>query len=994
MKHLFTLFLLMLVTFSLSAQKTIKGTITSTNGETLIGVTVQEKGTSNGVLSDIDGMYQLTVANGATVTFSYTGYGPYEIIVSDETTYDVTLKEGVDLDEVVITALGISREKKSLTYASQEVSGDELTEVKDVNAINALTGKTAGIQINRSGSGVGGSTRIVLRGNKSLTNNEPLIVIDGVPMNNGRQGDQANLFGGGIDSGDGISNVNPDDVESMTVLKGASAAALYGSQAANGVILITTKKGKAGRAKVNFSSSMITETAAYKPSLQYKYGQTSDGAEFSWGPAVNATNHVDDFFQTGVNWINALSISGGTENLQTYFSYSNTNAKGIIPTNTLNRHNFTLTESGKFYDGKVEVSGTVSLINQDVKNRPAGGLYFNPLTGLYFFPRGLDFNDYATNYETYSSDRNFNVQNWVADRDIQQNPHWILNRNLNNRTRNRVISSVSTKFNFTDWLSLQLRGNVDKSIDEASQHIYATTQATLSDANGRYILNNLETTQIYADAILSLNRQLNDDLSLNANLGTSHRQNEFASDVFDSQGAGLRFANIFSLQNISQPNANISQSLIRNKLNAGFASVSLGYQNTYYLDATVRNDWSSALPDQSFLYSSIGASVVLSEMMSTNAIDFAKLRVSYATVGNDVAAYVANARTDNHSISSVTGLNVNRVGPIPGTTLQPEVSKSLEIGLDFRTLSNRLGVDLAYYNTNTTNQFIRISAPAGSGFSQYLVNAGDVQNSGIEAFVTFDAVESDGFNWNIGLNFARNRNEIITLHEALDNGTFFINDAGVNSYAMVIKEGSQFGDIYGRKFERDASGNIVVEDGKPKPTEGALEYLGNPNPNFMAGLTNTLTYKGVTLKFLIDGRFGGQVMSVTEALLDEFGVSQRSADARDAGGVDVSGATLDAEAYYTAVGGRSGITEAYMYDATNIRLRELSLGYSLPKDAVSGAGLSSARISLVGRNLFFFRNDAPFDPDVTFATGVGFQGVDVFSLPSTRSLGFNLSVGF
>lgn len=994
MKNLFTLFLLMSVSLGLSAQKSISGTITSTNGETLIGVTVQEKGTANGALSDLDGNYQLTVADGATVIFSYTGYAPYELTVGSESTYDVVLKEGVNLDEVVVTALGISREKKSLTYASQEVSGDELTAVKDVNAINALTGKTAGIQINRSGSGVGGSTRIVLRGNKSLTNNEPLIVIDGVPMNNSRQGDQANLFGGGIDSGDGISNINPDDVESMTVLKGASAAALYGSQAANGVILITTKKGKAGRAKVNFSSSMITETAAYKPSLQYKYGQTSDGAEFSWGPAVNAPNHVDDFFQTGVNWINALSISGGTENLQTYFSYSNTNAKGIMPTNTLNRHNFTLTESGKFYDGKVEVSGTVSLINQEVANRPAGGLYFNPLTGLYFFPRGLDFNEYETNFEVYSSDRNFNVQNWIADRDIQQNPYWILNRNLNNRTRNRVISSISTKFNFTDWLSLQLRGNVDKSIDEATQHIYATTQATLSDANGRYVLNNLETTQIYADAILSVNKQLNDDLSLNANLGTSHRRNEFASDVFDSFNANLRFANIFSLQNISQPNANFSQSLIRNKLNAGFASVSLGYKSTYYLDATVRNDWSSALPTQSFLYSSIGASVVLSEMMSTDAVDFAKLRVSYATVGNDVAAYVVNDRTDNHSISSVTGLNVNRVGPIPGTVLQPETSKSLEVGLDFRTLNNRLSADLAYYRTNTINQFIRISAPAGSGFSQYLVNAGNVQNSGIEAFISYDVVESNDFNWNMGLNFSRNRNEIITLHEALDNGTFFINDAGVNSYAMVIKEGSQFGDIYGRKFERDADGNIVVEGGAPKPADGALEYLGNPNPDFLAGLSNTLTYKGVTLKFLIDGRFGGQVMSVTEALLDEFGVSQRTADARDAGGVDVNGTMLDAEAYYTTIGGRSGITEAYMYDATNIRLRELSLGYSLPQDAVSGIGLSSARISLVGRNLFFFRNDAPFDPDVTFATGVGFQGVDVFSLPSTRSLGFNLSIGF
>ncbi len=994
MKQLLTLLLLVLAAFSLSAQKTIKGTVASADGEPLIGVSILEKGTLNGTVTDVDGSYELTVAEGASVEFSYTGFATQTITVGDQASLDVVLKQGVELDEVVVTALGISREKKSLTYASQEVGGAELTDVKDVNAINALAGKAAGVFINRNGSGVGGSTRILLRGNKSLTDNEPLFVIDGIPMSNSRQGDQASLFGGGIDSGDGISNINPEDIESMTVLKGASAAALYGSQAANGVILITTKRGKAGAAKVNFSSTLITETAAYKPDLQYKYGQTSDGAEFSWGGQVNAPNHVDDFFQTGVNWINSLSISGGSETMQTYFSYSNTDAKGIVPTNEFNRHNFTLTETGKFFDGKVEIKGSASFINQEVKNRPSSGLYFNPLTGLYFFPRGLDFNEYKTNYEVFSEARNFNLQNWVADRDIQQNPYWILNRNLNTRTRNRVISSITTKFHLADWLSLQLRGNIDKSIDEAKQEIYASTQATLADANGRYILNKYNDTQTYADAILSINKQLN-DVSVNANIGAIHRRIEFGNDAFDSQGADLRFANIFSLQNINQPNANISQSLTRTKLNAVFGSVSLGYNSTYYLDATVRNDWASSLPDQSFAYYSVGGSVVLSELMDVQAIDFAKLRVSYATVGNDVAAYVANARTDNHSISSVTGLNVNRVGPIPGSTLEPELSKSFEVGLDLRAMSNRVSLDLSYYKTNTTNQFLRISAPAGSGFSQYLVNAGDVQNSGVEVFLGVDVLESDGLNWNMTLNLAANDNEIIELHPALDNGEFFINDAGVNSYAMVIRKGGSFGDIYGRKFERDAGGNIVIEGGAPKPTEGALEFLGNPNPDFMAGLSNTVSYKGVTLKFLIDGRFGGEVMSVTEALLDEFGVSKRSADARDAGGVDVNGTMVDAEAYYTAVGGRSGITEDYVYSATNIRLRELSLGFNLPKSVTDGLGfVNTARISLIGRNLFFFMNDAPFDPDVTFSTGVGFQGVDVFSLPSTRSFGFNLSLGF
>jgi TonB-linked SusC/RagA family outer membrane protein len=995
MKNFFTLLLLVVLTVSAaSAQKNIRGTVSSSDGEPLIGVSILEKGTSQGTITDYDGNFELSITEGAILEFSYTGYASQSITVGSDDTYNVTLREGVNLDEVVVTALGISREKKSLTYASQEVGGEALTDVKDVNAINALTGKAAGVVINRNGSGVGGSTRIVLRGNKSLTDNEPLFVIDGIPMVNSRQGDQENLFGGGIDSGDGISNINPDDIASMTVLKGASAAALYGSQAANGVILITTKKGKAGTAKINFSSSMVTENAAYGPELQYTYGQTSDGAEFSWGPQVNASNHVDDFFQTGVNWINSLSISGGSETMQTYFSYSNTQAKGIVPTNELDRHNFTLTETGNFYDGKLEVNGSASFISQEVQNRPASGLYFNPLTGLYFFPRGLDFYTYRDNFEIFSNDRNFNVQNWVADRDIQQNPHWILNRNLNQQTRNRVIASLSAKVRLNDWLDLKLRGNTDKAFDEAKQSIYASTQATLADPNGRYILNRFNNSQTYADAILSANKQV-DNLSVNANLGMSHRQTEFAQDDFDSQGADLRFANIFSLQNINQPNANFKQSLTRSKLNAAFGSVSLGLNSTYYLDATVRNDWSSALPDQSFLYYSVGGSVVLSELMGSNGIDFLKLRASYATVGNDVSAYVVNARTSNHEISSVTGLNVNRVGPIPGSTLEPELSKSLEIGLDFRTFNNKLSLDLAYYKTNTTNQFLRISAPAGSGFSQYLVNAGDVENSGVEVFLGLDLVQTDNFSWNMGLNAAANRNEIIELHPALDNGEFFINDAGVNSYAMVIRTGGSFGDIYGRKFARDANGNILLDGGAPQPTEGALEYLGNPNPDFMAGLSNTLTFKGVTLKFLIDGRFGGEVMSITEALLDEFGVSQRSADARDAGGVEVNGTKVDAEAYYTAVGGRSGITENYVYDATNIRLRELSLGFNLPKSFTENLGfLNTARISLIGRNLFFITNNAPFDPDVTFSTGVGFQGVDVFSLPSTRSFGFNLSLGF
>lgn len=998
------LLLMCLTGFSLSAQKIIKGVVTESDGTPLIGVSIAEKGTTNGTTSDINGAYELKVSEGATLEFTYTGFGAKTVAIGDVGSYDVTLEQGVELDEIVITALGISREKKGLTYSVDEVDAVELTAVKDVNAINALSGKTSGLVINRNGGGVGGSTRITLRGNSSLTNNEPLIVVDGIPLTNNRLGGQANIFGGGIDTGDGIGNINPEDIESMSVLKGASASALYGSQAANGVLLIVTKKGAEGKTKVNVSSSLVTETAAYKPEFQFDYGQTSEGAEFSWGDKVSADDHISDFFKTGINWINAISLSGGRKGMNTYFSYSNTRASGILPGNKLTRHNLNFNQSANFFDDRLEVSSTINFINQDVDNRAAGGLYFNPLSGLYFFPRGLDFNEYETNFETFSSERNISLQNWVADRDIQQNPFWILNRNANENIRNRAIGAVTAKININDDLSLRLRGNIDKAIDRFEHKIHAGTQATLSDPNGRYILRNVDDTQNYGDLILSYNKYLNDNLSLDVNVGGSNTINKFYVEAFDSQGADLRFANKFSLQNIMQPNSGALQAINRVKTQAVFASAQVGLNNTWYLDLTGRNDWTSSLPGDSFFYPSIGVSAVLSELIDSKQLDFAKVRLSYAQVGNGVASYVTNSPTDNNSISSVTGLQVNTVGPLPGTTLEPEKTNSFEAGLDLRMLSNRMRLDFTYYNTNTINQFLRINAPLGSGFSQYLLNAGDIQNSGIEALLSYKILEGTGLAWDASLNLTKNNNKILELHPELDNGIFYINPAGVNSYAMVVSEGGSFGDIYGRTFLRDDAGSIVVDaDGRPQPTEGALEYLGNPNPKFMLGFNNEIKIKDFTIRLLIDGRFGGEIMSVTEALLDEFGVSKRTGDARDAGSVEIDGVmedgtavtSVDPEAYYTAIGGRSGITEAYMYDATNIRLRELSIGFGLPKSLTDQVGfLDNARLSIVGRNLFFFKNNAPFDPDVTFATGVGFQGVDVLSLPSTRSFGFNLSVGF
>ncbi|MFT6019722.1 MAG: TonB-linked SusC/RagA family outer membrane protein, partial [Saprospiraceae bacterium] len=915
--------------------------------------------------------------------------------------------EGLELEEIVVTALGISREKKGLTFAVDEVSSDELTTVKDANVINSLAGKSAGVFITRGGSGIGSSAKVIMRGNKSTTNGQPLYVIDGIPMTNSNTGDQSGVFGGSVDGGDGISNINSEDIESMSILKGASAAALYGSQAANGVILITTKKGVAGKPKISFSSSYITESVSQLPDLQYEYGQTGEGTETSWSSTrVDAPDHVEPFFQTGSSFINSISISGGTEKMQSYFSYSNTNAKGIVPTNELNRHNVAFNQTAKFFDNKLTLNANVNFINQKVKNRPAGGLYFNPLTGLYLFPRGLDFDNYKDNYEVYSADRNFNVQNWIADRDIQQNPYWILNRNLNKNVRNRGIASLSAKYMLTDWLSVQARGNMDRSFDRYTSDIYATTQGTLADANGRYIYRNTDNKQIYGDVILSANKRISDDLTLDVNLGTSHTNNNLYTVLADSKDANLSFANKFGLQFIENPIAGrLSEGVRRLKRNAIFASAQLGIKSTYYIDVTARNDFSSALPNDSYFYPSVGASVILSELMDVDAISFAKLRASYAIVGNDVPPYLINPQFDRGNV--VNGqFELGSTAPDPnGDALVPEKSRSFEVGLDLRLLQNRVTLDLTYYRTNTTNQFIEIDASNSTLLDRFLVNGGDIQNSGIEAAIGLKVVDNTAFKWGSYLNFTANRNKVLEVNPLYDDadGFFLITNEAVNSYGYGLEKGEPFGGIYVVPFARDDQERIIIDaDGKPMKGEG-LKLVGNPSPDYMLGWTNEFSYKGVSLKFLIDGRFGGEVLSVTEALLDEHGVSQRTADARTAGGVTIDGATIDgspvtsipADVYYGAVGGRNGITENYIYDATNIRLRELAIGYSLPGSVMSKISfMESLKISLVGRNLFFFKNEAPFDPDVTFSTGVGLQGIDIFSLPASRTFGFNLSVGF
>jgi len=524
-KLLIALLLFFSIIGSTFAQSTISGVVTGADdGQGIPGVNVVVEGTTQGTITDMDGNYSLSVADNATaLVFTFVGYDAQTVAINGQTSINIALNPTLTaLNEVVVTAMGISREKKSLAYSTQQVDNEELTTVKDPNVINSLSGKVAGLQINKSASGLGGSTRVILRGNKSTRNNQPLYVIDGIPILNYSPDQPASVWGGsnadgsmGRDGGDIISSLNPDDIESISVLKGASAAALYGSQAANGAIMITTKKGREGSAKITYSTTFTYDKVADVPEMQFDYGQTSDGSVDSWGDkGVNAPDHVSGFFQGGATFINSLSFSAGTEKAQTYISYANTHSKGVIPTSKFDRHNIDIKESANFFDGKLEVTAHVNYVHEKGENRPGTGLYFNPLTGLYFFPRGLNFDEYKDNYEVFDPSRNLYAQNWIADNDNQQNPYWILNRNQNFDKKDRIFTNMMLKYNFTENLNLIARGNMDKSFSVFDQQLYATTQGTLAESNGRYVRSNTNGTQLYADLLLNYNKYFGEDFNL------------------------------------------------------------------------------------------------------------------------------------------------------------------------------------------------------------------------------------------------------------------------------------------------------------------------------------------------------------------------------------------------------------------------------------------------------------------------------------------------
>ena len=991
----------------------VKGVVCDAQGEAIVGVNIIEKGTMNGVTTDRRGKFSLEVDLHGTLIVSFVGYRTRIIPVEGRTDFVITLEHDyILLDDVIVTALGLQKKESALSYAAIQVDKDELVRVKNPNMIVALMGKVAGMQVNRSSSGMGGAVKVVMRGNRSVAgNNQPLYVIDGVPMLNESSEQPYTAIGGTADAGnrdagDGISNLNPEDIESISILKGAPAAALYGTQAANGVILITTKKGLAGKQEVAFTSSVAFDKAMMLPKLQNHYGM-SDEIE-SWGERENITtgNPIPSFFRTGVTAIHSLSFMTGNERVQTYFSYANTMGKGILGKHELSKHNINFRETATFYEGRLKIDGNVNLSSQHVKNRPVpGGFYMNPLVGLYRFPRGMDITEYKEHFEVWSEERHLNVQNWHAPtEDFEQNPYWIQERITSRDQRTRAIVSLALNLKITNCFSVQARGNVDYVNDKFRQKYYASTAPALAGNNGRYIDSGNEQVQTYGDVIGTYKGKFS-DFSLDVSLGVSISRKKANELRYDSKTASLKFANVFNIANINMnTSAYISEQIdaIR-EMQSLFITTQIGFRDYLFLDVSARNDWSSTLAytsreSRGFFYPSIGVSCLMNRVLKLpEQVTSGKVRVAWSKVGNDIPLYITNPVA--HVLA---GGGIQASDAASFEEMKPEMSLSVEVGTEWKFFDSRLHIDFTYYQTHTKNQFFKLPAKDGDEYAYRYVNAGNIQNTGVELMIEGTPVEIKNFSWKTGINYAFNKNKVVRLHAELP--VFQYGPYGFSSsYAMKLKKGGSFGDIYGKAFKRDTDGKILYEtDGERQGLpmiegDGNTVKVGNANPDFTLGWTNTFSWKGLVLSLLVDGRYGGKVLSQTQADMDMYGVTKVTGDARDRGYVMLEGEKItNVKGFYKSiVGGRAGVTEYYMYDATNLRLRELALGYTFPKRWMEATKFfRDVQLAFTARNLFFIYKEAPFDPDLILSTGNDNQAIEVYGMPTTRSMGFSLRVMF
>lgn len=1036
-------------------KRIVKGLVSDEFGEPLIGVSVLVKGTTTGTITDIDGNYSIEIPNdNAVLEFSYIGYQKTALSVAGASSFNVVMKEDAQvLGEVVVTAMGISREAKTLTYAAQTIKNDEVTRIKETNFINSLQGKSAGLTItpNNTGAG-GGASKIVLRGSTSiLGTNQPLIVIDGVPMQDG-MGSQVTdgiAYGGGRSGDDLLSTINPEDVESMTILKGPNAAALYGSAANNGVIVITTKSGASGTVKVDVSSTTSVETMAMYPHTQQIFG-ISDGNQWSaWGPEIGTRseddiasapylmnsprNAVKDFFNLGVTLNNGVTLSGGTENSRTYFSYNNTYQTGLIPNNDFRRNNVMFKEAFSLFNKRVNISTTLNWIHQKTNNAPVVGKALSTLYPLYRTPADIDMRYFRNNYKhtgtmadnIVSDPEKGNpklagqpVQTWNWYDQYLNNPYWVANMYNDVKKRDRILANITLDAIIWKNIKYQTRFSVDYVLQNGLNEEYAGMNRVGFDyVGGKYYSSDSRTSDIYNDHMVSYNERFNDKIDVNVAAGTSFTRHYSRNTSITTNIDTCGVPNAFVPQNskYSRPNnPNGSATSANDSWNysdwstAVFATASIGLFDKIYLDGSYRLEWAQAFQQfakgngyKSFDYYSAGINVLIDKFLPRlDWLNQLKWRGSWSVVGNPIPNDFYGRQNYNYitgAISTRTPLFENP---------RPETTTSFETGFDVWLFENKFNFDITYYNSTLRNQFLYVSTANGESKP---VNTGKIRNYGLEFSAAYRFSFNHDWHWQTGFNVAWNDNLILETYKT-PSGAPYIVELGTNAFKIKYIEGGHYGDIYVNSFARDENGHIKIngvgdyENAVPVMESGKYEtYVGNTASPVTLGWNNTFTWKNLTLYFLIDGRVGGKVMSLTEPDLDLYGLSERSAQDRLTGEriiqngkeyilkelPDGSGNKIPVENYYTTIGAYP--MEDHVYNATNFRMRDISLSYAFPSLFGKQRGMT-AQFSI--KNAFFIFKDSPVDPDISVSAANGYSGIDCYSLPTTRSYALTLKFNF
>ena len=1059
MKRITILLILLLIAVSQGAfaQRTITGkVIDAEEGLSLPEVSVIIKGTNTGAATDIDGNFSMDVPDDATIVVSFIGYKSVEFPVGTQTQFEITLESDIfALDAFVVTALGIERDKKTLPYSLQTISGEEMMKASDINFMTALTGRVAGLEINQTHGGAGGSTRVSLRGAKTFDGSaSPLYVIDGVPMVN-RTRSQAGQWAGN-DEGDGLTAINPDDIENVSVLKGVNAAILYGSQGANGVVLITTKRGAEGPTRVNYSSSVMFETPYLWPELQFRYGAIraanaanaalvgpiSDPvplrdehgyfgkAKDSWDQTRHIGNlphkqfsydDIKDFFRTGMTLTNTINISGGTNRTTNFFSYSNTEAKGVNPNNQYRRHNVSLRQSTKFFNDKVTLSLSVMLTDESRWNPPRTGFTENFFMNLSTLMRAQDWGYWKENWQVEDPARKLYVMEWHMSNyrgnsdHFEDNPMWVLNTMTMKMVNKRMIGNLTVSWDIMQGLKFTARGNYDYAFVKRDNRKLAGGNSDRVSVNGAWIYSEDTDRLAYLDFVLTYDKRFG-DFSLTALTGFSNQESKYGAGVSASvttQSNGFYFPNQFHFANLHRdrsPSQDMGSIDIKQGL---FANFNIGFKDMIFLDLSRRRDYLSALAGSdagnSYISHVIGISGIISNMVSfPDFITFGQIRGSYAANASDLS-YGSISIFPNVTISGSGGIGtISPPTTPPWTDAKPEMHKSVEIGADWRFFAGRLGLDFTWYKVTNTDLIRNVTSLHGTGFESYRMNLGKIVNKGVEIMVDAEPISTGNFSWRTSVQFARNVNKLVEIDP--NNPDFWFNITSGEGYVTRAMTGGSFGDLYAFDFLRDEQGRMIINSaGRPTRTRDVV-YQGKATPDFSLGWNNDLTYKNWSLGFQIRGLFGGIVSSTTEAMLDWYGTSERSAAARDrkddlnfsGGYVKVNGVNnqgnpvdkVDAWEYYArSVGGRQGIFANYIYDATNVKLQQVTLSYNIPVRQLN-LPLRSASVGVVGTNLFFFYLKAPYDPNLTITSNNSLMAHDNFGMPASRSYGFNLRVNF